>query len=234
MERNFEQRESEVKEKKYQAIVVMPYSSGEYRGGKKSKINPNFGLTYESKMATLAAAQAYQEGRAPKIILTGESTVGAPKSPKESNEPQLSTVDFMKELLIAKGVPETAIEIHRNLQNSVEQLGKISELSKPGDEFLVVSLDFHMPRVQIISENKKLKADHIRGEDLLVRRKTLYKKPLEEWENSEGIAKARKIEAVLRPLNRIDTSGILQKLLTKALGTRKPLTDFPRQTKAKT
>ena len=135
-ENNYEQREALAK-KPYEAIVVMPYSSGEHRGGRKSRIDSDFGLTYESKMVTLAAAQAFKEDKAEKVILVGEDTVGS--------EGKHSTVDFMKELLIAKGVPESAIEAHRDLQNSVEQLGKISDIQKPEDKFLIVSLDFHTP-----------------------------------------------------------------------------------------
>jgi hypothetical protein len=47
--------EVEKNKKPYQAIVVMPYSSGEYVWGRRSKISPNFGITYESKLSALAA-----------------------------------------------------------------------------------------------------------------------------------------------------------------------------------
>lgn len=217
-------RENE--KKPYAAIVVMPYSSRPYPGGgRESKKDKDFGLTYESKMVTLAAAQAFKEGRADKVLLVGEDTVGSNK--------KHSTVDFMKELLILKGVPENAIESHPNLQNSVEQLGKVSEIQKPDDKFLVVSLDFHTPRVEIIAKNKKINATHQSAEELLVRRSKHYELPVKKWQGSEGIEKAKKIEAVLRPLNRIDTQGYIQSVLTKLLGTRKPLTDFPRQRKNK-
>lgn len=211
--------------KPYRGIVIMPYSSGEYRGGRKSKIDPKFGLTYESKMSTLAGLQAYKEGKSDKIILVGEDTVGS--------DGKHSTVDFMKELLMSKGVPENAIEIYPKMQNSVEQLGKISEIQKPDDEFLIVSLDFHMPRVQIIAKNQNIKGEHPTAEDLLRKRSPLYMKPIKNWQGDPGIEKAKKIEVVLRPLNRIDTKGHIQKFLTWVMGTRKPLTDFPKKPKKK-
>ncbi len=223
MRENSSERKDIQDKKPYEAIVVMPYSSRKHLGGRESKIDPEFGLTYESKMATLAAAQAYKEGKADKVILVGEDTVGA--------DGKHSTVDFMKELLVAKGVPEMAIVSHSGLNNSVEQLGKISETQKPEDKFLIVSLDFHTPRVKIISKNQKIQAEHGSAEELLERRSEHYKKPIETWKESDGIKKAEKIEVVLQALNRVDTKGVFQKWLTEKLGTRNPLTDFPRQRK---
>jgi len=136
-------------------------------------------------------------------------------------------------LLVAKGVPESAIEAYRDLQNSVQQLGKISKIQKPEDKFLIVSLDFHTPRVKIIAQNQKLSAEHQSAEKLLQQRSPHYKKPVEKWAASEGMDKARKMEAILLPLNRVDTKGYIQTVLTKILGTRKPLTEFPLQRKKK-
>jgi hypothetical protein len=174
-------------------------------------------------MSTLAGLQAYKNGQADKIILVGEDTVGSGG--------KHSTVDFMKELLIAKGVPEGAIEIYPKMQNSVEQLGKISEVQRPEDKFLIVSLKFHKPRVEIIAKNQNVKAQHTTAEELLLKRSGHYQKSIDSWQKDPGIKKAEKIEAVLRSLNRIDTNGHIQSWLTRMLGTRKPLTDFPRQRK---
>ena len=76
--------------KPYEAIVVMSYSSGLHHGGRESKIDPDFGMTYESKLVATAAAQAYGEGKSDRIILVGEQTVGA-------KEGELTTDKFMKE-----------------------------------------------------------------------------------------------------------------------------------------
>lgn len=207
--------------KPFQAIVVMPYSSREHIGGKESKIDADFGLTYESKLSAIAALEAYKKNQADKIILVGEDTVGSNK--------KYSTVDFMKELLMANRVPEQAIEVHRDLQNTVEQLGKVSELQGSNDRFLIVSLGFHTPRVKIVAENKRIAAEHESAEQLLERRSAHYSKPLKTWGKSIGMKKAKIVEAVLRPISRVDIQGSFQKWLTDKLGTRKPLTDFPRQ-----
>lgn len=222
MRENSQEFKEFIGRKPYEAIVVMPYSSGEYRHGRESKINPEFGLTYESKMVTLAAVQAYNEGKAGKIILVGEDTIGSKK---------YSTVDFMKELLVAKGIPESAIASYSDLQNSVAQIEKISEIQKPGDKFLIVSLDFHTPRVKIIVKNQKVEGGHESAEELLLRRSPHYQRPTKKWKQSEGIEKAGHMEVVLRALNRVDTTGVIQKWLTEKFGTRKPLTNFPHQRK---
>ncbi len=217
-----ESREAESK-KPYEAIVVMPYTSAAHRGGRKSKIDPEFGLTYESKMSTLAAAEAYHQGKAGQVILLGEITVG---------KPELTTDQFMKELLLAKGVPESAIVTHSGLNNTFSQIEKLAEEQDDNSKFLVISLDFHKPRVEKISKRLKVSADHQKAEDLLIERSEKYRKPVEKWEQSEDMQKQLKTERLLlRPLTAIDMKGILQNILTKRLGPRPPLTKFPEQRK---
>jgi len=113
----------------------------------------------------LAAYQAFKEGKADKIILTGESTVGAPR---------YSTTDFLKEFLVSKGVPGSSIEVYSNLQNSAEQLQKIKEVQGQNDKFLIISLGFHTKRVKVISDSEEIQAEHQVAEDLLKKRNKKY------------------------------------------------------------
>ena len=116
MELSPEQRES-LNKKPYEAIVVMPYSSGPYREGRESEIDPEFGLaTYESKLVTLAAVQAYAEGQSGKVILVGEDTV-------ESGGKH-STTDFMKELLVDKGFRKRLLLLIKACRIALNNWGK--------------------------------------------------------------------------------------------------------------
>ena len=219
MERHREQKEFADK-KPYQAIVVMPYSSGPYRRGRKSKIDPEYSLSYESKMVTLAAAEAYQSGQADKIILLGEDTYESPEH---------NTTEFMKELLVAKGIPDSVIENYGSLNNTYVQIEKLAELTDADnidDKFLVISLDFHAPRVGDTADKLDIPSDLNSAEDLLRKRSSHYEQVLDKWSESEQMrSTATKEKLLLRPLNRVDLNGYLQKYLTKKLGPRPPLTD---------
>ncbi len=158
--------------KPYWAIVAMPYSSGRYRGGAKSNIDPMYALTFESKMSALAAAQAFKEGKADKIILLGEDTLGSPEG--LNGNKTLSTADFMKELLKSQKIPAQAIFCYGHLNNTVLQIEKLSKLQKPLEKFLIISLRFHTPRVVTTSKNQNIAADHETAEQLLTKRGTFY------------------------------------------------------------
>src|SRR3989344_456222 len=210
--------------KSYEAIVAMPYSSGRYRHGRESKIDPRFSMTYETKMVATAALQAYKEGKSDKIILLGEQTVGAERG-------VLSTDQLIKEFLIAKGVPEANIIIHSGLGNSFQQLQRLSEIQNPDGKYLVVSLNFHQPRVKLLTKKMRIPVEHASAAELLIKRSEHYGKPVKKWKHSLGILKASLIEVPLRILTRVDSDGKGQNALTEILGTREPLTAFPRQRK---
>lgn len=172
----------------------------------------------------MAAYQAFKEGKADKIILTGESTVGAP---------EYSTTDFLKEFLVSKGVPGSSIEVYSNLQNSAEQLQKIKEVQGQNDKFLIISLGFHTKRVKVISDSEEIQAEHQVAEDLLKKRNKKYEGIMQDWNKSKGLKSARKLEAILTPLSRYELARKFLNLITALKGTRKPLTagEFPRKPK---
>lgn len=217
MENRLELEEHENDQKPYESIVVMPYSSAEYRGESKSKIDPKFGLTFESTIATLAGIEAYRQGQADTIILMGEDTFGCITH---------STVDFMKELLIKEGVPASAIVSFGHLNTSFEQIAKLSEAQRAQGKFLIISLGFHTPRVAMIAKRQKVMADHKSAETLLAQTDPGYAKAIKIWDQSSDMKKVRLIESGLRLVSRLDINGSFQKWLSAKIGPRKPLTDF--------
>lgn len=227
MQRESGLEQKDIQEKKpYEAIVVMPYSSGPYRHGRESKIDSRFSMSYETKMAATAALQAYKESKSDKIILLGEQTVGTEKG-------VLSTDQLIKEFLIAKGVPEISIIFHSGLDNSFQQLQRLSKIQNPDGKYLVVSLNFHQPRVKLLTKKMGIPAEHTSAEELLIKRSEHYDKPVKRWKHSLGMLKVSLIEVPLRILTRVDFDGKGQNAITGILGTRKALTDFPRQRKRK-
>lgn len=221
----------------FDSIILMTYGSYVYRGGRQSHIDPNYALSYESKMAALAAAEAVKEGLGEKIIVFSEKTVFNQKAEVPPPTPKTNSGSLIKEYLISRDVPEDKIEIHTFFNNTVEQVRGTVELEKAGKirNALVISLGFHESRVkenfrQIANRESGAKESFMQAEELLKRRDRRYKPIIERWANSPDMQKILRMEKLfLRPLTYIDRGGHFQEFLTKRRGIRPPLTQFPRQ-----
>lgn len=219
MEKSPEHRE-QASSKPFEAIVVMPYGSAERIRGKKSEIDPKFGMSYETKMATLAALEAYENGAADKIILLGEQTYG-----KENR----STDEFMKEFLLSKGVPETDIVSYAGLNSTFEQIEKLSEQENE-NKYLIVSLDFHKGRVKSLAESEGVDAEYESAEELLEQRSEHYKQVIANWQHTDEMKKHIRDENIIyKPLSALDTRGVLQKFISRTKGPRKPFNSYPKK-----
>ncbi len=226
-----------------EAIVAMPYASARYEiksaENAKNDVNeynlhvtePKFKdrLSYESKMVTLAALQAYNAGVAKKIILIAEDTFGSNKK-KEGHS---TTDQLLRDLLIKNGVPAGDIDCYGGYNNTFVQMEKLSSLnkeSKPKKDFYVISLDFHKKRVEEVSGRQNIPALHVTAESLLEERygeKNGWrnKSAVLDWANSPEMLEAAKNEQIkYQPVSHADFLGWIQKLATWAQGSRPPLT----------
>lgn len=89
--------------------------------------------------------ELYQAGYSDKIIITGNNVlVGAGKRPGENN----ISLDEMRQWLLAKGVPESAILVDENSMNTKEQAENIIALAKNNDwkTFILVGSSYYQPR----------------------------------------------------------------------------------------
>lgn len=127
------ERSPELESTKFDAIVVMPYSSNIGTNGRVR-------LSYFSAQAIHAGYHLWEHGLAPKIIIPGETIFG----PK-----QKSTTELMARYLIQKGVPGNAIIGMHNLNNTVFQLEAVKEIQDTTNlnNLLIVSCNWHSQRV---------------------------------------------------------------------------------------
>jgi uncharacterized SAM-binding protein YcdF (DUF218 family) len=202
--------------KPYDAIVIMPYSSGRRSDG-------SWGLSFESELAGRAGARMYRQNEAEKVIVLGERTYGASG---------LTTTQFMKERLLSLDVPDNAIETHENLNSSVEQFETLKR-AHPGDEtFLIISLAFHEPRVRRIATRLGIPAEYATVEDILAGADAGYASALDAWHSSEEVLRKLSSEKFVTLLDAIDgflirwgfsNIHLLQHFLTRILGPRPPI-----------
>ncbi|OGD85999.1 hypothetical protein A2Z23_03355 [Candidatus Curtissbacteria bacterium RBG_16_39_7] len=185
----------------FDAIVIMPYSSN-------ISTNGRLRLSYFSAQAVHAGFHLWEEKKAPKIIIPGESTFGPAHPP---------TAELMIRYLKQKGVPESQIVGLNDLNSSIYQLEAIKKLQAEGlQKFLTVSLEFHRKRVDLLVSRLHLPGETVEAEEILERhhlktdRKQLLSLPQTK--------KARNIERVFRGIASLDRSGLLQKLTTQLWG----------------
>ncbi len=109
-----------------EAIVVISGNAGK-----------NGGLVGETEARLARAVALYDEGLAPRLIVSGGTTTGTE-----------TVADAMKAAAIAAGVPETAITVegasHSTLQNALFT-ADIDDLSKAAP-ILLVTHRYHLPR----------------------------------------------------------------------------------------
>lgn len=123
----------EQESQKFDAIVVMPYSSNIGTNGR-------IRLSYFSAQAIHAGYHLWEHGLAPKIIIPGENVFGPN---------QKSTTELMAQYLIQKCVPGSAIIGMHNLNNTVFQLEAVKEIQDTTNlnNLLIVSCNWHGQRV---------------------------------------------------------------------------------------
>ena len=124
----------EQESQKYDAIVIMPYSSNIGTNGR-------IRLSYFSAQAVHAGYHLWEQGISPKIIIPGENVFGPN---------QKSTTELMVRYLISKGVPGNAIIGIHNLNNTVYQLEAVKRIQDTTNlnNLLVVTCNWHQKRVE--------------------------------------------------------------------------------------
>lgn len=153
-----------LKEPSYSSIIIIPYTS-RIAGIAENKIIPDrearIRLSSYSAMVTAVAEMLYKEGVAPHIVALGENTFG---------QEHPSTADLMKQQLVKRGVPENAITVIGNLQDTDVQIGAVKTL----DENLVKNPLYiimeHHKRVRMIITQKQLPGEVMTAEDFLTKR----------------------------------------------------------------
>jgi len=95
------------------------------------------------------AARLYHAGLAPRIIASG----GQPRASGASQ----SEAQAMQQILVALGVPATAIDLEDRSQNTIENIAFVRQLTNGGGVALVTSA-YHMPRALRIAAVRGLKA----------------------------------------------------------------------------
>jgi len=204
----------ESKEKNYpfDAIVIMPYSSNISSNGKVR-------LSYYSAQAVHAGFHLWEEKKAPQIIIPGERTFG-PEYP--------STTELMIRYLKQKGVPESQI-IGLESKSTIYQLEAVKKLQhqKP-QNFLVVSLEFHRRRVDLLRSRLKIKGETAEAEEIL--EKHHLKTNRQQLLDLPQTRKFKRADIVARIIAYVDRGGQIQKFISQI---RPSITDLHEFSSAK-
>lgn len=241
MKSEFAHERQETTNHNYSAIVVLAYASGP-RGEKgahskseKERLkkpgsadSTEYGPSYETKLVALAAAEAYKQGMAPEIIVLGEQTFqDNPEKNKTFGSTNLTTGKFIQEVLERAGVPNNIIKIKTPFNNTYLQLEELGKIQNPNNEYLVLGMDFHLPRVQNIIKRQNIHGVTGSAEILLQERYKKHPNQISEllanWRKNPQIQAALKTEGLIRVINQVDFKGLIQKFLTKSRGPRPPL-----------
>ncbi len=197
----------EVLERRYESVVIVPYSSNLYDHGPK-RGTPHLSLF--SALATIAAVELYEAGLIDNILLCGETTFG---------EEDDSTTYLMVEKLYQLDIPAESIRIveANNLNNTafqIEALAKRQRMHQRPQPYLLVDWEFHDQRVRTNAKAYGLNADTISVEDTLS-----YFFPHFNSEKYRAILEdfARK-ESFLRLVSSVDRKGYVNKIYTRATG----------------
>ena len=147
------ERSPEQESQKFDAIVVMTYSSNVGTNGR-------IRLSYFSAQAVHAGYHLWEQGLAPKIIIPGENVFGPN---------QKSTTELMVRYLIQKGVPGKAIIGMHNLNNTVYQLEAVKDIQETTNlnNLLIVSCNWHTQRVDERQKQLGINAEISEVEEVL-------------------------------------------------------------------
>jgi len=125
--------EVSAKGRRFDAIVVLPYTRVKRRSGATS----SYRMSHFTARCVLAGLELYQQGVATRFILPGEQCAPA-------------TSDLEQAFLLRRGVgPERIVNLP-NLNGTLEQLESVARLQGQcsGNDVVVVSFAFHAERVR--------------------------------------------------------------------------------------
>ncbi len=114
-----------------------------------AKIHPDGSPSNTLKYRLDAALNAYNQNRAPVLIVTGG------QGPDE-NEPEARA---MKRYLLQKGVPESRIYEDANSKNTIENLKNACAIMSVLnlETAVIATTDYHMPRARLIAKRLGIK-----------------------------------------------------------------------------
>lgn len=144
----------EQESKQYAAIIVMTYSSNLKHHSEDVR------LSYWSAQSVHAAFHLFEEGKAPQIIIPGETIFGQNKA---------TTAQLMARYLTNKKVPANSIRQLHDLNNTIMQLEAIKRIQQNEglDRLLVVCTNWHITRVENTIDTLGINADVMEVEQVL-------------------------------------------------------------------
>ena len=196
-------RLKELDQERYDALVVMPYSSNIGSNG-------NIRLSYWSAQSVHAGFHLWKKDIAQGIIIPGESTFGTDKT---------STTELMSRYLIAKQIPKSIIFCLENLNNTVEQLDIVKAIQEQDSliNLLVVCCNSHEQRVKNVMEKLGITGDTVEVEAILESEHTSTDRDV----LLSVPATQKQVEKDKMILNNPILSQLwLQRLLSKVIGPR--------------
>lgn len=187
-ESGLENRETAEEKKEY------PFDGGILvfgHGWAKRSESGGWQLSPEAKMRATAAYQLWEEGLAPRIILTG----GAPSEldkEKYGQDIAASNAEQMREFLISRfKVPEEALlfedQSFKTVDNVAHALNELDGKGLPTNDFLTVSTGYHMDRINEIMGKFGLKSQPISAEQALNSRALEHAERMREREVAKGL-----------------------------------------------
>ena len=123
------------------AVVVL----GEwFEMNKDGKVVPSL----ESKMRAIGALELFEKGKVKKIIISGSGH-------RKGASTETTVAEVMKEYLLSRGIPETAIVTEGTSMNTAEGLENVLNLLDEEDikKILLETNEYHLPRARQLFEN---------------------------------------------------------------------------------
>ena len=175
-------------------------SNGRWRTTLGEAEGDKFGPTND-RLRILAAALLWQKNPNYKILVLG----GKGQLVADLNAPTVASI--IKQELISLGVLSTLIKLEQDSSNTSSQLKNLIEIIRATkgnlSQFIIISNEWHLPRVKTMIEYSELKnilgngqVNFVAAENILLRLKPAeWRKFIEKSRKSEGMKKRFDIEA---------------------------------------